>query len=136
MCEPAPLRAGHTHLSCEQDAVNPAVQYFSIWFIYKILSFFSKITNTLYLPALCNGFAQSSPDPSLLGSPRRYSWHLPPVKCPHSKQLAMGAPKHARSRPRLCMSIHTQSRGSPPPPPPPLLRIWGPLLAVLAPPFL
>ncbi|PIO24367.1 hypothetical protein AB205_0079440 [Aquarana catesbeiana] len=47
---------------------------------------------TLYLPALSNGFAKGSLDPPLLGS-LRCSWPLPPVECPHSKQLAMGAPK-------------------------------------------
>ncbi|CAI9604751.1 unnamed protein product [Staurois parvus] len=50
-------------------------------------------------------FCTEQPGSSSSRVPRRISWPLPPVRCPHSKQLTMGAPAapcvHSHTEPRL-----------------------------------
>lgn len=45
----------------------------------------------LYVPVLCNDFAQSSPDPPLFRAPVGAPGSSPPAEWSHSKLLAMGA---------------------------------------------
>ncbi|PIO36569.1 hypothetical protein AB205_0053390 [Aquarana catesbeiana] len=47
----------------------------------------------LYLPALCSDFCTEQPRSSSSWVPLRCSYPLPPVKCLHSKQIAMEAPQ-------------------------------------------
>ncbi|CAI9569888.1 unnamed protein product, partial [Staurois parvus] len=57
----------------------------------------------LYLPAVCSGFAQSSPDPPLLRSP---------AGSPVSSSCLSGAPTASSllwGHPLLCVSIYTWS---------------------------
>lgn len=68
------------------------------------------IINIIYLPVLCNGFAQNSFDPPLLGSLTDTLGHSSPVSAHHSKQLVMGALVQAHFRVGS-VSIYTQ-RGS------------------------
>lgn len=53
-------------------------------------AFFIKIINMLYSPVLRNSIAQSSPEPSLLGSSAGDLGSSSRV-CPYSKPLAMEA---------------------------------------------
>ncbi|CAI9576192.1 unnamed protein product [Staurois parvus] len=54
-------------------------------------------------------FCTEQPRSSFSRVPCLLSWPLPPVLCPHSKQLTMG-------HPLLCVCIHTWSCSSATPP--------------------
>ncbi|CAI9575287.1 unnamed protein product [Staurois parvus] len=62
------------------------------------------------IPICCvQWFCTEQPGSSSSSVPRWHTWPLPPVGCPNSKQLAMGAPTAP------CVHSHTELQLSPAP---------------------